>query len=1082
MYDSDSEMEYTPDLDDLTQYDYRSNNSSKSDSDEEYTCSYTAKTKRTKTSSTAIGKGFAHRKPRAAPKIDLHRVPPEFTASSNEEHGFMPVYNAPPLLVKDNKTLEIGSYNPSDVTQSSIPALIKTSIITSQAPTIKTETTGFDLTAAPGTKQQFVKKKERHAAAVSRPHIQPPPGLVQPQAASRTTTPVGTSPGLRFSQPPPLVKSKDDDQLSSSKVVHPHIVLPTSAQQDWNSPSFVTISGRHSITPPPPTPPHLQHTAPHALTAHTSLSASSTGGFSSARTDPPDIERMSRGHKKKKRTEAAAASSSTSDAKVHFRPSKSTKGQTASYQMKGMKVTRYEFQSRVPSQQQQQQQQRPPAAAATVTSSPPSHPHQYQQRPPTAAATVTSSPPSHPHQYPIASSNSPPVGIPVQGVQNLMTPLQLFQPGSHQVTYQNLPGVPTAATAGGMFLVPGGSSMHPGVAVGHELQQSYITQGGQTYQILQPTAVAGGGDPNSNENAQKVSVIMSPQTGAPTFITASDFAGYQFIPQLDGTSGSARGGAAKTKEKQPKKLRESFEEVKREEQEKFQSLAREVSVDSGGKKSTEETTSCDSELPDDNMETGPPLDTQCRDSQRNENEKSTTTESRSDTGMELARDSIKTRGSVGIVVKKKPFDSSPKQRKPRVRKPNSKINTALSLMLATKKQAKEAAKSTYASWFPAASPFTGGQLGQSSSAPHKLEGSTSAVPKTAAKRNSSSQLDNLFLPLDVKYTLSAATKQTLTQFPNTSPLNANNNHSAGDTKTNTTGKSGKTTEQGVNGDGDTNATTDLQRSASVQSSSGSSEETSAGIERDAIEPPPAKRRKGQPKQLIPSGGASPSLQKTPAKKNAKATLDVAAAAAQLPTTSGEISNPLVPPAEISSPLVPPAEISSPLVPPAELIPVAPFLLEQSGPKLLAQFLVEIPQSPPPVKKLRGRPRKSTPHAIMPSPGETPSPGRPTKTKKSPGSQESPLPWESPSPGQPTTKKKNKPGTKKGASASAAGSWQCPLCSESYGSRLGLRMHTDKEHSAISVSYGLVHVQHPASSGDLYPTRLSAFITPHRKEL
>ena len=127
--------------------------------------------------------------------------------------------------------------------------------------------------------------------------------------------------------------------------------------------------------------------------------------------------------------------------------------------------------------------------------------------------------------------------IPVQNVPNLVSPIQ-YIPGVHtapiqMASYQNLSQMPP----GGVFL----------------MQSPYITQEGQTYQLVTST-----GEPISGEISQKVSVIMNPQAPAQ--------GGYHYITQLDGPPTTNK---TDKKYASSEELNGKFEAARKEEQAKL---------------------------------------------------------------------------------------------------------------------------------------------------------------------------------------------------------------------------------------------------------------------------------------------------------------------------------------------------------------------------------------------------------------------------------------------------------------------------------------------------------------------------------
>ncbi len=236
---------------------------------------------------------------------------------------------------------------------------------------------------------------------------------------------------------------------------------------------------------------------------------------------PPKPKLAGGGTAKNKKSSAVRVTSNSS----HYRPSTGSKGQSSSpYTGKGMKMTQYEFLS--------------------SSSTPSVH-------------SIADSSPSQPNAVSYGSSSS---------LQNMMTPVQIIQ--GVQTTPVQV-GNYQSVQPGGVVLMQGAHSM--GLEYAPQQTSSYITQDGQTYQIIQAAQSPHLTMSDSGENSQKVSVIMQPPTAYTTKNTAG---GLHYITQLDGTP-----PLAKTTNKATLKSR--FEEGQRQEQAKLEATSVVVGTISG---------------------------------------------------------------------------------------------------------------------------------------------------------------------------------------------------------------------------------------------------------------------------------------------------------------------------------------------------------------------------------------------------------------------------------------------------------------------------------------------------------------------
>ena len=168
-----------------------------------------------------------------------------------------------------------------------------------------------------------------------------------------------------------------------------------------------------------------------------------------------------------------------------------------------------------------------------------------------ASPSHTSSPAPHKIQTPTTSYSM--VQLP-SNIPRVMTPIQLVSPTQNQAPHGALTATSqgayqTAMGSGGLFFLQGATP-----------QTTYFSQGGQTYQVINPGAAV------SAESSQKVSVIMQPPVGT-TYLTSADLhGGIQYIRQLDGPPDQEKspGGSG-----QGDKTRDEFEKMRQSEQEKL---------------------------------------------------------------------------------------------------------------------------------------------------------------------------------------------------------------------------------------------------------------------------------------------------------------------------------------------------------------------------------------------------------------------------------------------------------------------------------------------------------------------------------
>lgn len=209
------------------------------------------------------------------------------------------------------------------------------------------------------------------------------------------------------------------------------------------------------------------------------------------------------GRPPKSKTIGGTKNKKTCTSHSHYRPTVGSKGQSSSsHTSKGMKMTQYEF----------------------LSSS--------------GSTKVSTSQPT------VVSYDSTP------SLHNIVTPVQIIQ------------GVPTAPVPVGnyqsvqpasMVLMQGTHSL--GLDHTSQPNPSYITQDGQTYQIIQSPQLT-----MSDDNSQKVSVIMQP--GTATYTTKSTSGGMHYITQLDGTPPVAKPTNIST-------LRTKFDEARKQEHAKL---------------------------------------------------------------------------------------------------------------------------------------------------------------------------------------------------------------------------------------------------------------------------------------------------------------------------------------------------------------------------------------------------------------------------------------------------------------------------------------------------------------------------------
>ena len=96
------------------------------------------------------------------------------------------------------------------------------------------------------------------------------------------------------------------------------------------------------------------------------------------------------------------------------------------------------------------------------------------------------------------------------------------------------------------------------MALAQDMSQTFVTQGGQTYQLVPASPM----EALPNEGSQKVSVIMDTSGGA-AYVSQGDVQGYQYITQLDGPPSKTK----KTRKyENSEELRKKFETARKEEQ------------------------------------------------------------------------------------------------------------------------------------------------------------------------------------------------------------------------------------------------------------------------------------------------------------------------------------------------------------------------------------------------------------------------------------------------------------------------------------------------------------------------------------
>ena len=328
-------------------------------------------------------------------------------------------------------------------------------------------------------------------------HVQPPPGLIMP---SKTKPEYSKRHSTKLPEPPPLLKNSDTSDLPE---VYPHIVLPpnTTASQSWSNvqPSTYTHPPTSSMVAPAPSPPPKRGPG-----------------------RPPKNKNKDQGGNK-----SARGSTTT-----HYRQSKGTRGHASSYSVKGMKMTRYEFQS----------------SSASSDSS---------------IHTITNSTSSQPSIVSYGSQASLPNLTPVQIISSAPGQLQTYQ----------------TVQPSGMVLMQGASPLNLEYAPQQQVNPSYITQDGQTYQIVQtqsPHLLVSDG----NDNSQKVSVIMQPSAA---YTTKTGLGG---IPQLDGPPPLPKQETA-----DKANLKAKFEEARRQEQTKLGTNSKTTSKEDVASKKTTSVTS-----------------------------------------------------------------------------------------------------------------------------------------------------------------------------------------------------------------------------------------------------------------------------------------------------------------------------------------------------------------------------------------------------------------------------------------------------------------------------------------------------------
>lgn len=518
--DSDSDGEYQTDRDYEDPFGfggYKSNNSV-SDSDEDFMCSLTKKkgksnlsivvTPSSRTGGAKRGRGLK----KEAKELQAELPPPleSINPSFSRSNPF-----PPPLLPtkedrvdKNNVLMDIPA----------VPALVKV------LPDFKlSEDSALNYyTCRSETEDGYVTNK--YSSDVT--HIQPPPALIMPAKVKPEKSTSIHSRNAKLPEPPPLLRnsySLDSPTSISLSDNHPHIVLPSDISLpshllkqptdsvDWTG--SLSLSTSHHSSLDHPSPP-----SPSSLTA------------SPKRLGRPPKSRPTGSQQPGKKSATLRPGSTT----AHFKPSKSTKGHTSSYSVKGMKMTRYEFQP---------------------THSPDGGDVQMQP------FTTTQ------HIHDPTPHTQPAIMSPV--ASNIVSPVQIIQRASgnpQQVqSYQ-------AIQPGSVLLMQGTRPYGVDYSPQQQISPSYITQDGQTYQIVQ-TQSQHYTSPDHTDNSQKVSVIMQPGVSSSGgFIRSTGVGGIQYITQLDGPPPPPGKSNKKGNSGTTGTLKETFEQARRKEQAKLLEL------------------------------------------------------------------------------------------------------------------------------------------------------------------------------------------------------------------------------------------------------------------------------------------------------------------------------------------------------------------------------------------------------------------------------------------------------------------------------------------------------------------------------
>lgn len=515
--DSESDGEYQPEREYEETFafgGYKSNNSL-SDSDEDYMCSLSKKKGKTKSSSVVMSGGrIAGRRGRGI-KREAKDQQIETIENAFPGTGSLP----PPLLQKQDKKNEKNSPMPA------VPALIKA------LPDFEiSRDSTTDSFTSQSESDSYIAKKYSPSLRLS--HVQPPPGLIMPIKSEHSSTIRSRS--TKLPEPPPLLKNSDDiDMLSSNPSDihhHPHIVLPSDVSSVVTQHPKQTTSGstnwagNHSTSP----------SRVSSLDYPSFSSTSSVTASSSKRLGRPPKSKPASSQQPGKKSKTVRLGSTT----AHFRPSKGTKGYTSSFSMKKMKMTRYEFES-------------------TPSSSSVTGDIQMQ------AVTTTTHHHSHTPTHSQQSSFGSPVG---SNIQNLVTPVQIIQGVPQQMqTYSPL-------QPGSVMLMQGAHPLGVEFPPQQQVSPSYITQDGQTYQIVQ-TQSPHYASSDTIDNSQKVSVIMQPGVGnSGGYVRKTSVGGIQYITQLDGPPPPPGKSNRKRDSSSKDKLKLEFEEARRQEQAKLLGL------------------------------------------------------------------------------------------------------------------------------------------------------------------------------------------------------------------------------------------------------------------------------------------------------------------------------------------------------------------------------------------------------------------------------------------------------------------------------------------------------------------------------